>query len=63
MPSSILRSPCFGRLVGWALAGGKWPCYLGLLIPPWGLLTPNSPLTSHLDEEEGWTCIVHCASL
>jgi hypothetical protein len=31
MASSILHSPCFSWLVGWALAGGKWPCYLGLL--------------------------------
>jgi len=29
------------------------PCYLGLLVPPWGLPTSNNPLTSHLDGEEG----------
>jgi len=29
------------------------PCYLGFLVTPWGLLTPNNPLTSHLDGEEG----------
>ena len=25
------------------------PCYLGLLVHPWGLLTANDPLTSHFD--------------
>ena len=33
------------------------PHYLGLLVHPWGLLTANDPLTSHLDGEEV-VCVV-----
>ena len=29
------------------------PCYPGFLVTPWGLLTLDNPLTSHLDGEEG----------
>jgi hypothetical protein len=28
-------------------------CHPGLLVPPWGLLTPKNALTSYLDGEEG----------
>jgi hypothetical protein len=40
------------RLRAFCVLTSQAPRYLGLLAHPWGLLTANDPLTSHLDGEE-----------